>query len=381
MDFKKRMRLAKYLKYAIVFCLILLFLWWGRNAVLRYWSQPLSTDISYKYGETQMGVQFPQVTLCQPSFYEDQIFMDCHNGSWNLLHTFASCMKTNKINPMQNFHPEIGNIVEMVRLWTGAEYVSLWPLYGNFWKQTFLLDGPYAGPCYMFDLSKVEKFKYVSLEAAGGTPGIEFAMAENNLWQKVVLLLHTRFDLPDAYKLNGYIVLSLTDKIKQAHRIELRKKINKRESTRKEPCVKDEQRTCQSIENNKAIFEKFGCSIPILYAGEHLDNFMPKDMSNCSHDTTLEALDFYLKKTSNCSMIQTCENVRFKSTHKAEETWLENKTLLYVGFENPEVEYHHSYISYNLNSLIGEIGGLLGLTLGASALTLFESLFMRIPYH
>ena len=111
MDFKKRMRLAKYLKYAIVFCLILLFLWWGRNAVLRYWSQPLSTDISYKYGETQMGVQFPQVTLCQPSFYEDQIFMDCHNGSWNLLHTFASCMKTNKINPMQNFHSEIGNIV------------------------------------------------------------------------------------------------------------------------------------------------------------------------------------------------------------------------------------------------------------------------------
>ena len=43
-------------------------------------------------------------------------------------------------------------------------------------------------------------------------------------------------------------------------------------------------------------------------------------------------------------------------------------------FENPEVEYRHSYISYDFLSMVGEIGGLLGLTLGASVLTLFESL-------
>ena len=89
----------------------------------------------------------------------------------------------------------------------------------------------------------------------------------------------------------------------------------------------------------------------------------------------LEALDFISKKEStNCFLAQTCENTRFPSKDKVEETWFENKTLVYVTFENPEVEYRDSYVSYDLLSMVGEIGGLLGLTLGASVLTLFESL-------
>ena len=95
----------------------------------------------------------------------------------------------------------------------------------------------------------------------------------------------------------------------------------------------------------------------------------------------MEAFDFISEKESNCSLSQTCENVRFTSNHKVEDTWLANKTVVYVTFENPEVEYQHSYISYDLISLIGEVGGILGLTLGASVLTLFESLFKRIPYY
>ena len=64
-----------------------------------------------------------------------------------------------------------------------------------------------------------------------------------------------------------------------------------------------------------------------------------------------------------------------------EKTWLNNKTLVYVTFDNPEVENFRSYISYDLNSLLGEIGGILGITLGASVLTFFESLFERFPYY
>ena len=90
---------------------------------------------------------------------------------------------------------------------------------------------------------------------------------------------------------------------------------------------------------------------------------------------------FYLNKRVNCSMTQTCESARFKSGYRVEKTWTENKTLLYVVFENIEVEHHISYVSYGLISLISEIGGLLGLTLGASAMTLFASIFKRIPYY
>ena len=71
--------------------------------------------------------------------------------------------------------------------------------------------------------------------------------------------------------------------------------------------------------------------------------------------------------------MRTCENIRFTSKLEIAESYLTNKSLIFVTFENPEVEYHNTYISYDVISLIGEIGGILGVTLGASALTLVES--------
>ena len=374
---KESLKKACRVKNLVIFCLLTCFLWWGSNAVVRYWNQPLVTDISYIYGETKLGVQFPQITLCQ-KLLENPIIKACHDGSWNFVSTLACCMKNNNsVDLIQNLHADIENIVELVRFWTGSEYVSLWPLYGNVWTRVVLIE---SGPCYMLDLSKVDKFKYVSVETVG-RPGIEFVMAESNPWQMVNLMLNTRYDLPDAIQLNGYFVISFSDKIKQAHKFELRKKINKRESTRNVPCKKYEHRTCQSIKDNKEIIAKFNCSIPSLYSGEHLDNVIPKGMSNCSYDVTMEVLDFYLNRGGNCPTTQTCESVRFTSSYKTEKTWLGNKTVVYVVFENPEVEYHHSHISYDLVNLIGELGGVLGLTLGASALTLFESLFKHVTFY
>ena len=365
-----------------VFCLGLLFLWWGSNAVVRYWSQPLSTDISYNYGETKPGSQFPLVTLCNfKDFFQNSIFEECGDGSWKFISTVVSCMKSNKTfkeaDLMQKMHPEIGNIVEMVQFWTGSKYVNVQHLDEGIWTRVFLNS---FGPCYTFDLSKDEALKHISFET-GKRFGIEFVMAEKHLWQTTELILHTSVDLPDAPLFNGFSTLSFSDQVKQAHTVDIRKKINKRESTRKVPCVKYEYLTCRSIEDNVLIFERFHCIIPILYTGQHLHDVIPKDASYCNYEVALEALDFTSEKESNCSMAQTCENVRFTSNHKAVETWLENRTLVYVVFENPEVEYQHSYISYDLISLIGEVGGILGLTLGASVLTLFESLFKHIPYY
>ena len=71
---------------------------------------------------------------------------------------------------------------------------------------------------------------------------------------------------------------------------------------------------------------------------------------------------------------------RFTWSYKVMDSWTENKMLLFVAYENPEVEYHNTYISYDLLSLFGEVGGILGLTLGASVFTLFESLIKQIPF-
>ena len=379
MGFKERIKKICRVKYVIIFCLILLFIWWGSNAVLRYWSQPLVTDISYKYGETEQGIQFPLISLCNNQlniFNSNPTINECRNGSWNFMTTLVSCMKRNKTSHMQNFHQEIRNIVEMVRLWTGSDYVNLDHFYSTVWTKVF----HHKGPCYTFDISKVDKFKYVLLNSAE-RPAIEFIMAENNPWKDAGLMLHTRFDLPDAFELNGYLFLIFLDKKDTVYKVEFRKKISKKESTRKVPCVKHEYSTCQSIEDNKMIFERFHCRIPILYSGPHLDDLIPKEATNCSYDVTMEALDFISGKESHCSM-STCENVRFTTKYKVEDsTWVENRSLVFIALENPEVEFHNTYVSYNLQSLIGEIGGILGITLGASALTLFEFLFRRFPYY
>ena len=371
MEFKEKIKKLCQVKYVIILCLILLFLWWGSNAVLRYWSQPLSTDISYRFGETEQGVQFPLITLCSLKiFIHDSMFKECHDGSWNFINTLVSCLKRNKTSHMQDFHPEIRNIVEMVRLWTGSQYVNLHEYNGIVWTKVF--NNRY-GPCYTLDISKIDKFKHVSLEA-DQSPGVEFTMAKNNLWKDASLMLHTRFDLPDAYQLNGFVALSFNESNK-GHVVTFRKKIGKKESTRKAPCVKHEYNTCKSIEDNQLVLERFHCSLPILYSGPHLDGLTPNKATYCSFNVTLKALDFILSKETSCFRSQTCDNVRFTLKHTVQETWLENKSQIFIVFENPEVEYHHSYISYDLLSLIGEIGGILGITLGASALTLFEFLY------
>jgi hypothetical protein len=292
MEFKEVIKKICRVKYVISSCLILLFLWWGSNAVFRYWSQPLSTDISYKYGETDQGIQFPLITLCNSNILKDnKMLKECYDGSWNFISTLVSCMKSNKTlnlsDDKQTFHPELKNIVETVRIWTGSEYVNLLNLYETMWTKVF--HNQY-GPCYTFDLSKVEKFKYILLKA-GQKPGIEFVMAETNPWTTAVLLLHTRFDLPDAYELNGVTILLFSDEIKQVHKVECQKKKSKKESTRKASCVKHEYGTCRSIEANRVILERFGCSVPILYSGHHLDDLRSKETTNCSYDVILEAID------------------------------------------------------------------------------------------
>ena len=50
-----------------------------------------------------------------------------------------------------------------------------------------------------------------------------------------------------------------------------------------------------------------------------------------------------------------------------------NQTVIEISFQDMEVENHQTYLSYDFQSLIGEVGGTLGLTLGASAFSLTKS--------
>ena len=112
---------------------------------------------------------------------------------------------------------------------------------------------------------------------------------------------------------------------------------------------------------------------------------IPKETPVCSDEVTREAFNLIWNKESNCTMAQACETTRFTTTYRIktnpEGHRLYNKSAALVQYFNPEVLIYNTYISYDLLSLIGEVGGILGLTLGASALTLLETILHKIPYY
>ena len=368
------------LRNLIVFALISIFIWWAGHAVLRYWSQPLSTDISYNFGDDDSKIQFPIITFCRSLNFpgEHPIMKKYDCGSWDFLQSFMNCLKTHEnltINTfIESLPTERKQIIETTYFWTASEYFNI---DDQLWSPVF---HQLYGPCHTFDISKSEKYKLVAYKG-GMRPGLEFILNDNNTWNEPVIILHSNYDLPDAYLMNDLIELSFSNKNYETHKIKVRKMVTKRESTRKVPCVQYEHETCRSIEDNQLILEKFHCRIPMLYSGKHLDNLISNATPNCGESIIEKALDLIMNKESKCIRTRTCEKTRFKSTNKVHNSWRENKTLVYLTFENPEVIFYHTYINYDLLNLMGEIGGTLGLTLGASAMTLFESFFQHISFY
>ena len=274
---------------------------------------------------------------------------------------------------MESLHPERGSIFEIARIWTGTNYIHFHEFEDQLWSRVFHFS---YGPCYTFDLSKVAELEFVSYQ--GNTrPGIEFVLSDSNPFDSAYVILHSKNDLPDADLLNGLIRISNSNDNPMVHFINIGKKISQRAPTRKIPCAQLEYKTCQNIEDNEMVLDKFNCRVPILYQGSYLDHIIPRNTPNCSDEATKEVFDLIVSKQSKCSRTQTCKMTRFSSSYNTAKSWIENKTIVYIAYKYPEVVYHNTYVSYDLLSLIGEIGGILGLTLGASAMSLIELLFQR----
>ena len=118
------------------------------------------------------------------------------------------------------------------------------------------------------------------------------------------IILHSKYDLPDAVFLNGITLATILKEEDLVHHITFGKKISEREKTRKVPCTQYEYKTCLNIEDNKIVMDKFNCKISILYHGHHLDNMIPKDMPECTEEITKEAFDLLLKKESKCTRLK-----------------------------------------------------------------------------
>ena len=161
---------------------------------------------------------------------------------------------------MESLHPKRGSIFAIARLWTGSTYINFQEFEDQLWSRVFHFS---YGPCYTFDLSKVAELEFVSYQ--GNTrPGIEFVLADRNPFDSANLILHSKNDLSYADLLNGLIRISNSNDTPLVHFINIGKKISRREPTREVPCTQLEFKTCQNIEDNEMILDKFNCRVPCL---------------------------------------------------------------------------------------------------------------------
>ena len=378
-------RMFKYvpIRYIFVVSLMIFFAWCASQDFLRYWSQPLITDISYSFGDNKNGIQFPHIAFC-PYFLvrDNSVLNECYNGSsWSFITALFECLKYDENFNIESFMTTLKKDRETLRakalFWTGQGYIDLNNLNEYHWSPLF---HPKYGPCYSFDLSKEKEFKFIEYQG-NQVPGIEFIIPRNVTWHDIVVILHSKNDFSDAWMMNGYFKTSISNEKFKSNMIRIRKKISKRESTRIFPCSKYEEETRRNIEDNKKVLSKFKCRMSILYQGHHLDHLFPENISTCPNSMIEDAIDLFMDKRNENIPSQTCERIEYTGFHYEEKSYIENETLVYVSFENTQVEFHNTYISYVLLSLIGEVGGILGLTLGASVMTSLDFILQKLPYY
>ena len=88
-------------------------------------------------------------------------------------------------------------------------------------------------------------------------------------------------------------------------------------------------------------------------------------------------LEMISTKTTNCTRSQTCQSIRFSPMYTSRKN-SDGKNTMLIVYSNPEVEFHHTYVSYDILTLVGELGGLLGMTMGCSGLSIIESIMNQI---
>ena len=118
--------------------------------------------------------------------------------------------------------------------------------------------------------------------------------------------------------------------------------------------------------------EKFKCRIPFLNFGPHF--FDNTDLPECKEGTIREILPLYKLLGQSCNVSLSCLGQTYTITTRVHAKY-SKFDVIDVQYHIPEVEWHHTYVSYDLLSLIAEIGGILGLTLGISGLSLTKEAF------
>lgn len=343
------------IRTTVVFNFTGLLVFWGYRAVEKYLDQPTATHTEYTLGDDGVFIRYPDVTFCSKESSTN--LTDCIK---NL--DFECSYVTNYIEQFR----------ERFTLNFGHEHdVSDFDIiHTNI--TDFMFDGV---PCLNFDLSRFQ---------AQVNDSIGYVSFFLNITTNYTVRLHTNnLDFREAC--SKQFCKDIRPNV--GYEITLKKWHDNRESTRKSPCGHWSKDTCIDIKLHQKIAENYNCKTPSWFSGQYLNQFIGgyAFLPTCNEtmiDEDLWNLVYqarYLNYFDECEHAALCNQTKF-SVHVKETSggsWLD------LTFGNMEVEHYITYISYDTLSLISEVGGVLGMFLGISGISIgfsFASIIERCLY-
>ena len=151
-------------------------------------------------------------------------------------------------------------------------------------------------------------------------------------------------------------------------------------NTKSQPCQRYKPNACLDYNLQKKILTKYGCQVSIFYSGPHLHeleiNGMHLSKFPMCNKTVITEMASLPDDSFNCRNSIPCEFTDYSVEGFIGDTaysYFADNTFstLKMSFNQQEEQYISS-ISLDTQGLIGYVGGILGITLGMSAITLLE---------
>ena len=193
--------------------------------------------------------------------------------------------------------------------------------------------------------------------------------------------------MPDAWIIHP--TFKYSDPVLSSKEYLLRTKHYSKSSTKSNPCSNYHPKTCMDVLLKTKIANDYHCQIPILYSGKHLDGLNISNLVPCNISIISKALSMSLDKDSVCSRSMPCEHTDyfidgdFSSDKWYDLTGNNAKRSFSLIYNLPFTEHYQSFRTVTEQTLIGNVGGILGITLGWAAINavgLIDRMLTNIAY-
>lgn len=335
--------------------------YWSSVAIKKYSSQPISTYTTYTRGDDDKKVMFPHISFCQ--IIPNGLKQCRQSPTDNFLTLIQTCLKNDTnfdINEyMKNSTIDVSEFANAAILDAGNDVQDLRSLFYQRYH-------PKYGPCIEFDAKELQ----LPIEMVNEFTQLNFQLnfqLLGEVFTKVIIFhseqdgsaeFHQRIAQPPGYTTDVY----------------LKKKVTIRDSTEKSPCGDFKKEPCQEVKGNQQIIQQLKCKVPFLFPGRYLKAYIDgyDALPNCEEKQVLaKAMDIFMNVSKDCQQIRACKETKYTVTSRTSvyNSYTKPFYLLDVQYSDLEVEHDISTINYDVQSLICEIGGLIGMTLGFSALS------------